>query len=279
VKWLAVGRPKSLHPITKQQSNDGHGAVTPESKRLKYTGDRHVSNTPVCILFLLIATAQDEVPDLTGTVAFNVGSRSGRVESLVVTIGDGGTGQYKAVLIGDSSLPTHAIYRPRDLRPFNKQNPLPIVAYGNGGCRNTSGEVRNFLSDIASQGFLILAIGPAANAAVMGSEDRTNMTASSQLLDGVNWAIAENSRAGSAYFNKIDVSKIAVMGKSCGAQQAIEVSGDPRITATVALNQGINLSRLKVGVRLQAVHQPIMPDRLGARLHPVMRDMLRMRLC
>lgn len=185
--------------------------------------------------------AQDEVPELTGTVAFNVGSRSGRVERLAVTIGDGGTGPYKAILTGEPGLPTHAIYRPRDLRLFGKQNLLPIVAFANGGCRNTSGEFRNFLSEIASQGFLVVAIGPAGNAVVMGSEERTNMTASSQLLDGVSWAIAENERAGSAYYQKIDVAKVAVAGQSCGGGQAIDVSIDPRVTTTIVLNQGANM--------------------------------------
>jgi len=166
----------------------------------------------------------------------------------VVTIGDGGSGLYKAVLMGDPTLPTHAIYRPRDLRPFGEKNPLPIVAFGNGGCRNTSGEFRNFLSDIASQGFLVVAIGPAGNAVVMGSEERTNMSAASQLLDGVSWAIAENARAGSAYYQKIDVSKVAVMGQSCGAQQAIDVSADPRVVTTIALNQGINIGPRPAGL-------------------------------
>jgi hypothetical protein len=185
--------------------------------------------------------AQETVPELTGTVAFNVESASGRVERLAVTIGDGGTGQYKAILMGEPSLPTHAIYRPRDLRPFGGRNLLPIVAFGNGGCRNTSGEFRNFLSDVASQGFLVVAIGPAGNAVVMGSEERTNTTAASQLLDAVTWATAENARAGSAYFQKLDVTKVAVSGQSCGASQAIEVSSDPRVTTTIALNQGINI--------------------------------------
>jgi hypothetical protein len=185
--------------------------------------------------------AQEEVPELTGSVAFSVGSPSGRVERLAVTIGDGGTGPYKAILWGEPSLPTHAIYRPRDLRPFGPQNKLPIVAFGNGGCRNTSGEFRNLLSEIASQGFLIVSIGPAGNSVVMGSEERTNTTASSQLLDGVTWAVAQNSRQGGAYYQKLDVTKIALMGQSCGAQQAIEMSGDPRVTTTVALSQGINI--------------------------------------
>ena len=39
---------------------------------------------PPCIM------AQEEVPELTGMVAFNVTSKSGRVERLVISIGDGG---------------------------------------------------------------------------------------------------------------------------------------------------------------------------------------------
>ena len=198
--------------------------------------------------FLIGLIAQRKTgPQLTGTIAFDVESRSGRVESLEVTIGDGGTGPYKAILSGDPSLPTHAIYRPHNLQPFGKRNLLPIVAFANGGCRNTSGEFRNFLSDIASQGFLVVSIGPAGNSVIMGSEERTNTTASSQLLDGVTWAIAENGREGSAFHQKIDVTKVAVMGQSCGGGQAVDVSLDPRITTTVVLNQGVNMTQRPSG--------------------------------
>ena len=191
---------------------------------------------------VIFAADAKKPPELVGRIAFDVGSRSGRVETLEVTIGDGGTGPYKAVLTGDPSLPTHAIWRPRDLKPFSKSRPLPIVAFGNGGCRNTSGEFRNFLSDIASQGFLVVSIGPAGNAVVMGSEERTNTTISTQLLDGVTWAIAQNEQSDSELFGKLDTTKVAVMGQSCGAQQAIDVSLDPRVTTTVALNQGVNMA-------------------------------------
>ena len=63
------------------------------------------------ILLVLAApvVAQQRPPDLTGTLAFDVDSRSGRVERIAVQIGDGGTGRYKAILAGDPSLPTHAI--------------------------------------------------------------------------------------------------------------------------------------------------------------------------
>jgi hypothetical protein len=184
------------------------------------------------------APAQQNQPDFSGVISFNVHSPSGRVETLAVTIGDGGTGPYKAILSGDSSLPTHAIYRPRDLGPFGGSNLLPIVAFANGGCRNGSGEFRNFLSDLASHGYIVVAIGPAGEALVGGSEGRVGQTQPSQLLDGVAWAIAQNSLQGADLYHKIDTSKVAVMGQSCGGSQARSVSGDPRVTTTVMLNSG-----------------------------------------
>ena len=200
--------------------------------------------TFVPLILLLLAVplaAQQRPPDLTGTLAFDVDSRSGRVERIAVQIGDGGTGRYKAILAGDPTLPTHAIYRPRDLTPFGGRLLLPIVAFGNGGCRNGSGEFRNLLSDVASHGYLIVAIGPAGDAVVAGSEGRLNQTQPSQLLDGVDWAIAENARKGSEYFGKLDVANVAVMGQSCGTRQALAVAGDPRVKTTVLLNGGPGL--------------------------------------
>jgi len=211
------------------------------------------------ILLVLISTiflgslgAQQKQPELTGTLSFHVGSETGRVESLAVQIGDGGTGPYKAILAGDPSLPTHAIYRPRDLKPFGGKLLLPIVAFGNGGCRNGSGEFRNFLSDIASHGYLVVAIGPAGDAVVAGSEGRIGQTQASQLLDGVDWITKENSRQGSEYYQKIDTSKVAVMGQSCGTVQALQVSGDPRVTTSVLLNGGPGLGRRRGGAARSA---------------------------
>ena len=62
-----------------------------------------------CVVLGVPVAAQQKPPELTGTLSFDVGSASGRVESLAVQIGDGGTGRYKAILAGDPSLPTHAI--------------------------------------------------------------------------------------------------------------------------------------------------------------------------
>ena len=69
-----------------------------------------------------------------------------------------GTGQYSAMLEEDQSLPTHTIYRPQDLSAVKEK--LPIIAWGNGGCANNGLSHRNFLMEIASHGYLAIAIGP-----------------------------------------------------------------------------------------------------------------------
>lgn len=216
------------------------------------TGFRACKKSAEAILFTLflasVVAAQNRggdaqpnprPPELTGTLSYDIASQSGAVQNIVITVGDGGSGLYKAVLMGDPALPTHTIYRPHDLKPFGASLKMPIVAWANGGCRNSSGEFRNFLTEVASHGFLVLAIGPAGNAVASGSEAAGNGSKSSQLLDAVDWATRENGRSGSEYFGKIDTAKIAVMGQSCGGLQAMEVSTDPRVSTTVLWNSGL----------------------------------------
>ena len=152
----------------------------------------------------------------------------------------GGSGPHKAIAIGEPTLPTHAIYRPKDLSPFGKDIKLPIVLWGNGGGANSSRSYSRFLTEIASHGFLVVAIGPVKGAAkdrkVAGGKG--GRTRSSQLLDGLNWAIAQNEGNGD-YKGKLDTKKVAAMGHSLGGLQALEVSTDPRITTTVCWNSGV----------------------------------------
>ena len=187
------------------------------------------------------------------------------------TVEDGGTGTFKAIQVGDSSLATHTIFRPKDLNAFGDKNKLPIIAWGNGGCGNSPSMHQNYLSEIASHGFLVIAFGPYRAAAQRGRDEDMrggapsgapggagmmpggaaggsrggagggmgSGTQSSQLLDAVNWAIAQNKDKSSIYYNKIDISKIGVAGHSCGGLQALEVSVDPRIITTIVVDSGI----------------------------------------
>ena len=151
------------------------------------------------------------------------------------TVEDGGTGTYSAVMYTDNSLPTHTIFRPKDLSAFGKQKKLPIIAWGNGACANSPWEHVNFLSEVASHGFLVIAIGPMPQEGEKGGGKST----SSQMTDAINWAIAQNSDKNSPFYDKIDISKIAVSGMSCGGLQTLEIAPDPRITTTVVCNSGI----------------------------------------
>lgn len=167
--------------------------------------------------------------------------------------GQEGTGPYPAILEQDPSLATHTVYRPQDLSKVKGK--MPIIAWGNGGCANNGLSHRNFLMEIASYGFLAVAIGPPqappaaaqAKGAPKGGAPKGDgkqapagpATKSSQLTDAINWALAENNRKGSPYNGKLDASKIAVMGMSCGGIQSYAVATDPRVKLVGIFNSGI----------------------------------------
>ncbi|MFI6069249.1 cellulose binding domain-containing protein [Micromonospora sp. NPDC051227] len=138
----------------------------------------------------------------------------------------GGSGPYPADYETSATLANHTIFRPQTL-PSER---LPIVVWGNGGCSANGLSQGNFLREIASHGFLAI-----ANGAPNGS----GSTTSQMLTQSIDWAVAENSRQGSKYYNKIDTSKIAVAGFSCGGLEAYAVSNDPRVTTTGIFSSGL----------------------------------------
>ena len=73
----------------------------------------------------------------------------------------GGTGPWKSVAVADASLPTHTIYRPQDIKGYVEQNgKIPVLLYANGACANNNLEMSRLLSEVASWGYLVLALGP-----------------------------------------------------------------------------------------------------------------------
>jgi len=180
------------------------------------------------------------------------------------TIEDGGTGHFPALMASDSTLATHTIFRPKDLTAFGRKEKLPIIAWGNGACANSPWEHVNFLSEIASHGFLIVAIGPMPAEGQRGGPGG-GTTKSSEMVDAINWAIARNDNKTSPYYGKLDTKKIAVAGMSCGGLQALETAPDPRVTTTMICNSGIfiNPSTAMGGMpnltkaQLEKLHTPI----------------------
>lgn len=187
-------------------------------------------------------------------------------------IEDGGTGAYKAIMVGESTLPTHTIFRPQDLSQFGKKNLLPILVWGNGACANSPREHLNFLSEIASHGFIIVAIGPSFGQ--QGGDQGGGMRApggggsdSKGLLTAMEWAIAQNADKTSPYYQKLDVNNIAAAGMSCGGLQALDFSKDSRLKTIMVCNSGLfnssNASTAVPGMPMPAkeslkdIHTPI----------------------
>ena len=145
----------------------------------------------------------------------------------------GTSGRYAAVMEMDRTLADHTVYRPADLSKV--QGRLPVVSFGNGGCVNIGSAFKTLLGEVASHGYLAIATGPIVQEpAVPGPQSKTE-----SLVKAIDWAIAENARTGSPYYGRIDTTKIAVAGQSCGGLQAIAIGADPRVTTVLVLNSGI----------------------------------------
>lgn len=152
-----------------------------------------------------------------------------------------GSGPEKALIRAESGLPTHTVYRPANL-----QGRYPVVLWGNGSCVNSNFSYREFLAEVASHGFIVLAIGPYRDAPAPRQQRPDDPaqwppfeTSHTQFLDALDWITAESKRQQSEYFNHVATDKVAAMGHSCGGLQTVRVSTDPRITTALVLNSGM----------------------------------------
>lgn len=161
-----------------------------------------------------------------------------------------GSGPYPATMEVDPALPDHVVYRPADLAAVGAGK-LGVFAWGNGACAADGASARLHLAEVASHGYLVVApgqwrSGPGARAPrqvrTASPENDTAFTFETSYTDvvaGLDWALAENAREGSPYHGLIDPSAVAVGGFSCGGVQAMRLAGDPRIGTVVMQNTGL----------------------------------------
>jgi hypothetical protein len=128
------------------------------------------------------------------------------------------------------------IFRPADLQGKEK---YPVFVWGEGGCSQNGMSNAAAMAEIASHGYFVIADGtPGGRGNIpMGNGDMAPM--GKQLIGYVDWALAENARPSSAYYNSLDAKKIAANGFSCGGLMAIGTVGDPRITAWGVTSSGM----------------------------------------
>jgi hypothetical protein len=128
--------------------------------------------------------------------------------------------------------PGLVVFRPTTLDAFPKKDTLPVMVWGNGGCAIDSKRYAGFLTTIASHGFVVMGTVPLEGAA------RRQETAD-DVRGAIDWAAKENERAESPLKGKIALSKIAVMGQSCGGFLSIVLGADPRVKTIGVFNSGV----------------------------------------
>lgn len=194
---------------------------------------------------------------LTITVSATEGLKSRIIE-------EGGTGAYKAIMTEVEGLKEHTVFCPQDLSQFNAEHPMPVLVWGNGACANSPWEHMNFLNEIASHGYLVLATG---NIPMTDEWYKGPMSRSEQQIESIDWAFAQNADPQSPYYQKIDVKNICVSGMSCGGLQTLFNCADSRIKTLMICNSGLfnqqNAGQAVGGMpmppkeKLKEIHTPI----------------------
>ena len=176
-------------------------------------------------------------------------------------LAQGGSGPRPALAETHAAAPGLTIYRPAR---WNGER-LPIVLWGNGGCRDAGLSARLFLREIASHGYLIVANGSARDYPQLPPgtppppPPSVDETKASALLDALDWLGQDRQLR-----RRVDLGRVAVMGHSCGGLQAVAIGSDPRIDTVVLFNSGVynrpgsGLSRVSVTKDdLRRIHVPM----------------------
>lgn len=174
------------------------------------------------------------------------------------TIDEGGSGPFKAIAVKESGAEDFVVYHPKDMAYAHARcGVLPLLMWGNGGCMDTSAGYERMLTEIASHGYVVMAIGEME--AYLDSR-KQNPTESSELKRGLDWMLQQARTKGSNYYQYIDTLKIAAAGHSCGGAQVLCNAADPRLKTLMIMNAGMGDMEMAGASRasLPKVHTPIL---------------------
>ena len=140
-----------------------------------------------------------------------------------------GSGPHKVTveINSDPGISEGTIFRPTDLGGAEK---YPIFVWGEGACSKNGLSNATAMAEIASYGYFVVADGT-PNGSGNRTQDRSMLRAmAAPLIAYVDWAIAENAKPCSAYYQSLDTTKIAANGFSCGGLMSQAMVLDPRVT-------------------------------------------------
>ncbi|WP_186758597.1 alpha/beta hydrolase [Echinicola salinicaeni] len=152
-------------------------------------------------------------------------------------IDGGGSGPFPAKAFSERAMKDFVVYRPEDLAAaIEKEGKLPLVVWANGGCMNSSIHHERLLTEVASHGYVIVAIGTLQ----MTIEERIHEhTPDKELRRAIDKVIELSQQSDSEYYNVLDTNKIVAAGQSCGGAQVISIADDPRVKSYMMFNSGM----------------------------------------
>ena len=182
----------------------------------------------------------------------------------------GGSGPFKAVAVREKTLPDFVVYRPMNLdaaiRPAQQRAPLPregtgvglpVLIFCNGGCMDTSIGYENMLTEVASYGYVVVAIGELQ---MMAQHEKDQHTSSSMVQKALDWICQRAADPASPYYNKVDTTRMAAAGHSCGGAQVLANAADTRLKTYLILNAGMGKMTMAdaSALSLKQLHGPIL---------------------
>jgi dienelactone hydrolase len=247
---------------------------------------RHVTASLACVLMLgSMAAAVNQQP--TPTPALD---RRGKplpfgVQPYFKPDVPLGSGPYKAIMSQEQGLSEQVAYYPADLAKLGART-LPLVVWGNGACINAGNRFRQFLTEIASHGYLVVSggsmadkefeVGPQENpvprqaAAAPGRpsgpppQDPANppgRVTVATLKQAIDWAFEQHASSASRFHGRLDPAHVVVMGQSCGGGLAVQLAvDDTRVTGLGVWNSGAGLGSgaANTSIPLERVKGPVL---------------------
>ncbi len=186
-----------------------------------------------------LGTSSGQAPSSSGASASDDGSvpvAGGVHADAAADEGGTSTGSFPAIT-GDAGAPgpyatsvksgagpngDGTVYYPTSFGPDGLKNPI-FVWDPASGIQGTM--YASLLTELASQGFAAYACN-------------SSSSAGTEVKDGIDWMVAQNTMQGSIFFGKLDTTKIAAGGHSLGSIAVFANAADTRLTTTIHISGG-----------------------------------------
>lgn len=171
----------------------------------------------------------------------------------------GGSGPYKSVAVRERTLPDFVVYHPvnMNMAVAREKGKLPVLVFANGGCMDTSIGYENMLADVASYGYIVVAIGELQ---MFAQHEKDQHTPSSMVAKALDWVTQQANDPASHYNTVMDADRIAAAGHSCGGAQVLYNAADKRMKTYLILNAGMGKMEMAgaSSKSLKNLHGPIL---------------------